>query len=82
MATDWSVEDCVSWLGAASHCVFIASARASCTALEMEAERACILKAIRGCSVEVDAIGSVTRARFAELRVRVSDVRFGLGGIT
>ena len=81
LASDWSVEDCVSWLGAAGYCVFIASATASCTALEMEAERACILTAIRGCSVEVtacsslgrgrDAIGSVTRARFAEIRVRV-----------
>ena len=55
LGTDWSVEDCVSWLGAAGHCVFIASATASCTALEMEAERACILTAIRGCSVEVSA---------------------------
>ena len=55
LATDCSVEDCVSWLGAAGHCVFIASATASCTALEMEAERACILTAIRGCSVEVTA---------------------------
>ena len=24
LASDWSVEDCVSWLGAAGHCVFIA----------------------------------------------------------
>ena len=55
LATDLSVEDCVSWLGAAGHYVFIASATASCTALEMEAERACILTAIRGCSVEVTA---------------------------
>ena len=55
LATDWSVEECVSWLGEAGHCVFIASATASCTALEMEAERACILTAIRGCSVEVTA---------------------------
>ena len=38
LATDWSVEDCVSWLGAAGHCAVIASATASCTTLEIEAE--------------------------------------------
>ena len=55
LATDWSVEDCVSWLGAAGHCAFIASGTASCTALEMEVEieRAFMLTAMRGCSVEV-----------------------------
>ena len=82
LATDWSVVDCVSWLGAAGRCAFIASATASCTALEIEAERAYILTAMRGCSVEASAcccvlrpgrvsIRSVTRTRFAELRVRV-----------
>ena len=53
LATDWSAEDCVSWLGAAGQWAFTASATASCTALEMEAERACMLTAMRGCSVEV-----------------------------
>ena len=54
LATDWSVEDCVSWLGAAGHCAFIVSATANnCIALEMEAERACMLTAMRGCFVEV-----------------------------
>ena len=44
LVADWSVEDCVSWLGAAAPCAFIASAIACCTAVEMEAERACMLK--------------------------------------
>ena len=55
LATDWSVVDCVSWLGAAGHCAFIASATACCTALEIEAVRACMLMAMRGCSVEASA---------------------------
>ena len=55
LATDWSMVDCVSWLGAASHFAFIASATASCTALENEAERACMLTAMRGCCVEASA---------------------------
>ena len=55
LATDRSVEDYLSWLGAAGHCAFIASATASCTALEIEAERACMLTAMRGCSVEASA---------------------------
>ena len=37
LATDWSMVDCVSWLGGAGHCAFIASATASCTVLENEA---------------------------------------------
>ena len=35
------------------YCAFIVSATANCTALEMEAERACMLTAMRGCFVEV-----------------------------
>ena len=55
LATDWSVVDCVSWLGAAGHCAFIASATACCTALEIKAERSCMLTAMRGCFVEASA---------------------------
>ena len=54
-ATGWSVVDCVSWLRAAGHCAFIASATACCTALDIEAERACMLTVMRGCSVEAAA---------------------------
>ena len=68
----------VSWLGATGHCALIACATACWTALEIEAKRACMLTAMRGCSVEASAcslapgpgqvtISSVTRARFAEL---------------